>query len=37
MRTRLEPKGDGNPKALLLALYLASLPALFNLWLRRRV
>jgi hypothetical protein len=28
MRTRLEPKRDGNPKALLLALYLASLLAL---------
>jgi hypothetical protein len=28
MRTRLEPKRDGNPKALLLALYLASLVAL---------
>ena len=28
MRARLEPKRDGNPKALLLALYLASLVAL---------
>jgi len=28
MRTRLEPKRDGNPKALLLALYLASILAL---------
>jgi hypothetical protein len=28
MGTRLEPKRDGNPKALLLALYLASLLAL---------
>jgi hypothetical protein len=28
MRTRLEPKRDGNPKALLFALYLASLLAL---------
>jgi hypothetical protein len=28
MRTRLEPKRDGNPKALFLALYLASLVAL---------
>jgi len=31
MRARLEPKRDGNPKALLLALYLASLLALGSL------
>jgi hypothetical protein len=37
MRTRLEPKRDGNPRALLLALYLASLLSARTLALQHRV